>query len=292
LYAKLNGTEIFFDSEGSTLRRVRGDYYEVPTIITLPGIVGLDHRYLRDGLGPLSEFAQVVYVDLRGQGKSAHAPVETITHEQMADDIAALVEELGIRKPYLFAHSLGGLVATQVVLRHPGLARGVILAAPTAVHTHVVITSMATSHVSRASPLAVEVAEQIRDGGVSTASIAKYLGELGPLLAAPMNASLAARLTRGSAPNIELMRHLLTVVPPDFVVNPPLEQMSVPILLLAGAHDWLSPPRQSLAMATRIPRSRFVEFENSGHLLFSEEPASFRAAIEDFLASDATPGWY
>lgn len=289
MYAKLNGTEIFFDIEGSSLRKVNSDFYEVPTIIALHGVTGLDHRYLRDGLGQLSEFAQVVYVDLRGQGRSAQVPAETVTYEQMADDVASLIDALGIRKPYLFGHSLGGLVAMQAVLGHPGLTRGLILAAPTAAQMHV---ELASSYADRASQAAVEAAGRMVSGDVNTASATRYLEEVGPLLAAPMNGNLAARLTKGSTPNIELMRHLLTRRASEWEVANSLERISVPVLLLAGAHDWVSPPRDILAMANRIPRNRYVEFANSGHLLMSEETASFRAAVEDFLASDSAPGWY
>ncbi len=294
MYARINETEIFFDTEGSSLRKVNGGLYEVPTIVVLHGILGLDHRYLREGLGQLSEFAQVLFVDLRGQGRSAYAPVETVRYEQMADDIAALIGALGIRKPYVFGHSLGGLVALHLVLRHHGLARGAILAAatPTAAPMQNEVTQTAPSLTTRASPAAMEAAAKLFAGELNTASIAAYFEKIGPLLAAPNNASLAERLIRGTTPNIELMRYLLTHLPSQFDISSRLNQVNVPVLLLAGAHDWVNPPRTSLAMAKRIPRNRYVEFENSGHLLFSEEPANFRSVVEDFLASDAAPGWY
>ena len=82
MQAQLNGTELFFDIAGD--RSATG-----PTLVALHGGPGFDHAYLRPGLDPLAAWAQVVHVDLRGQGRSGRPPLATCTLEQMADDVAA-----------------------------------------------------------------------------------------------------------------------------------------------------------------------------------------------------------
>ena len=76
---------------------------------------------------------QLVFVDLRGQGRSSPAPVEACTLEQMADDAAALCSLLGLEAPVVFGHSAGGFVALHLALRHPTLPASLILcdSAPT-----------------------------------------------------------------------------------------------------------------------------------------------------------------
>src|SRR5262249_26224030 len=80
----------------------------------------------------LTDVAQVVYLDQRGQGRSVGPPVETCTWEQMADDAAAFCAALGIR-PVVLGHSGGGCVAMLMATRHPDVAAGLVLCS-TAAH--------------------------------------------------------------------------------------------------------------------------------------------------------------
>ena len=93
------------DVEGAELRVTGGALVSRPTLVALHGGPGFDSGYLRPGLGPLSSHAQVVYVDLRGQGRSLPAEPASCTLEQMADDVAALSRTLGITHPVVFGHS-------------------------------------------------------------------------------------------------------------------------------------------------------------------------------------------
>ena len=96
---------------------------ERPTVVALHGGPGFDQGYLRPGLSPLGAHAQVVFVDLRGQGRSGRPPLHTCTLERMADDVAELCDRLGIVEPVVFGHSAGGFVALHLALRHPGRGR-------------------------------------------------------------------------------------------------------------------------------------------------------------------------
>src|SRR4051812_2004823 len=87
---RVNQTEIFFDVMGAGLAALDGGLEPRPTMVVLHGGPGFDHGYLRPGLDPLQNQCQLIYVDLRGQGRSGRPPIETSTIEQMADDVAAL----------------------------------------------------------------------------------------------------------------------------------------------------------------------------------------------------------
>jgi pimeloyl-ACP methyl ester carboxylesterase len=75
----------------------------------------------------LAERHQVVLPDLQGHGRTADIdrPIELPT---LADDIAALVDHLGLDTPDVAGYSLGGGVALQVAARHPGKVRRAVLA--------------------------------------------------------------------------------------------------------------------------------------------------------------------
>ncbi|MGO4118644.1 alpha/beta fold hydrolase [Rhizobium ruizarguesonis] len=294
MLAAINGTEIYFDIEGSGLKEVEGRLYEKPTIIGLHGGLGFDHGYLREGLGRLSEIAQIIYVDLRGHGRSGRPDLNTATLEQMADDVAELIKMLGIRKPHVFGHSAGGFVALHLALRHPKLVGGAILSgsSPTVAPIQSATDEPAPSLADRAPPTALEAAARVFGGDISTESVANYFEEVGPYYAAPENGDLTAQLMRLTSTNIEMMRFFMSKLAPGYDVTSRLHSIVLPVLVLVGAYDWVCPPRAGLAIANAVQNGRLVEFDKSGHFLFSEEPAKFVAVVEDFLANSAAPSWY
>jgi proline iminopeptidase len=161
--AQLNGTELYYDAvgEGSADR---------PTLVALHGGPGFDHQYLRPGLDPLAAWAQVAYVDLRGQGRSGRPPLASCTLEQMADDVAALCLRLGVDRPVVLGHSAGGFVALHLAVRHPGVAGGLIL-----VHTAPTLAPLPDadpppSLAERGGPEAVAAAARLAGGDMSQAS--------------------------------------------------------------------------------------------------------------------------
>lgn len=287
MYVAVNGTELYFDTEGSALRKgADGHLSGVPTIIALHGGLGFDHGYLRDGVGQLREIAQVVYVDLRGQGRSARPPLETATLEQMADDIAALSSLLGLHKPVVFGHSAGGFVALHVALRHPSLLGGLILAgsSPTVAPIQDEAGVPTPSLAARASADALEVAGKVFSGQITAETIDKFFRFVGPYYAAPGNMGLVERLLAATTPDIEMIRHFMSVIAPSYDLREALKEISVPALVLVGAHDWVCPPRASHAMNKLLPNSELVEFEKSGHFVFSEEPQRFHDVVARFLS--------
>jgi len=76
----------------------------------------------------LAQTRQVVAVELEGHGHTALLD-RPLSYEQMADDIAALIEQLGQTPTNLFGFSLGGGVAWQIAIRHPELVRNLVVAA-------------------------------------------------------------------------------------------------------------------------------------------------------------------
>ena len=285
MYLRVNGTEIFFDVEGSGLKEVDGRLMERPTIIALHGGLGFDHSYLRDGLGRLQDIAQIIYVDQRGQGRSGRPPLETATLEQMADDVAALAQHIGIARPFIFGHSAGGFVALHVALRHPELPAGLILSgsSPSVAPVHEDVDDRSPSLADRASPEALAAAAKVFSGDITTETISEFFTKVGPYYAGPQNMELTSRLMRPMSLDIDMVRHFMTHLAPGYDLTSQLERIKTAVLLLVGTYDWVCPPRASRAIARHIARASLVEFEKSGHFLFSEEPVAFHRVVEDFL---------
>src|SRR5260221_356937 len=117
---QVNGTELFFDVVGSGLD---ADFRPRPAMIILHGGPGFDHTYLRPWLDPVSEVAQLIYIDQRGCGRSQRHTHEYYQLGIMADDIVLFCKTLDIERPIVLGQSFGGFVALIIAARPGG--RGV-----------------------------------------------------------------------------------------------------------------------------------------------------------------------
>src|SRR5215510_12800081 len=88
-----------------------------------------DHTHFAPQFGHFSARHRVVAVDQRGFGAS-DKPQQSYTIEGFADDLAWLCRELGLVKPALVGHSMGGAIVLATAARHPDLPRAIALCDP------------------------------------------------------------------------------------------------------------------------------------------------------------------
>ena len=116
-YAEVNGLRMYYEihGNGEPLVVLHGAYMTIGTMGEL--------------VPALAENRQVVAVELQGHGRTADVVDRPLTYEGMADDVAALLGQLGIGEADVFGYSMGGGVALQVAIRHPRLVRKLVAAA-------------------------------------------------------------------------------------------------------------------------------------------------------------------
>jgi pimeloyl-ACP methyl ester carboxylesterase len=114
-YAPIKGLELYYEIHGSgqPLVLLPGGYQ---TVAAMGAIVS-----------ELAATRQVIGVELQGHGHTADIE-RPLRFELMADDIAALITQLHLEHADLFGYSLGGGVALQTAIRHPGVVRKLVLA--------------------------------------------------------------------------------------------------------------------------------------------------------------------
>jgi len=118
MQVEVNGTTLWYDVEGT----------DGPTLILLHGGPGsFDHSYFKPWFSRLADRMQVVYMDLRDHGRSGRGNPAEWSFEVCADDTRAFADALGIERPFVLGHSMGGLIAILYGARHPGHAAGLIL---------------------------------------------------------------------------------------------------------------------------------------------------------------------
>jgi pimeloyl-ACP methyl ester carboxylesterase len=105
-YAEVNGINLYFETHGSGR-----------PLILLHGGLGSGEMF-GPVLPTLAERNQVIAVDLQGHGRTADID-RPIDIRLMADDIAALIDHLGLDRPALVGYSLGGGVALQTAVKYP-----------------------------------------------------------------------------------------------------------------------------------------------------------------------------
>lgn len=107
-----------------------------PPLVLVNGWTG-DHGIFTPQIAHFGKTRRVVAVDLRGHGAS-DAPKQEYTIEGFVDDIAWQCSQLGLQKPVVIGHSLGGVIALELCGRYPELGCGlVIIDSPVLAHAAV-----------------------------------------------------------------------------------------------------------------------------------------------------------
>lgn len=224
-----------------------------------PQLVGLSDRF------------RVIAPDLRGFGESdlADGPYGMDVH---ADDLAALLDALGLERVVLGGLSMGGYVAFEFVRRHRDRLRGLILAD------------------TRAEPDTAE-------GRANRRRMARTALEEGtdPVIE-PMVPKLLSPETREARPEVEeRLLEIMRSARPEAIAaalegmagradsRDLLPRIEVPTLVIGGADDAITPAADLRAMAEAIPDVRLELLAGAGHVSNLEAPERFNAAVRDFL---------
>ena len=115
-YAEVNGLRMYHEVHGT------GE----PLVVLHGAYMTIDA--MGEVVPKLAETRRVIAVELQGHGRTADVADRPITYEGMADDAAALIGLLGIEQADVFGFSMGGGVALQLAIRHPGLVHKLVAA--------------------------------------------------------------------------------------------------------------------------------------------------------------------
>ena len=240
-----------------------------PALVFLHGIGGAARAF-----GPqLSHFGarlRALAWDMPGYGGSAALPQMTIAN--LAAALAAFLDALGLDRPILVGHSIGGMIVQQFVADRPDGARAVVL--------------------SGTSPAFGRPDGDWQRGFVEA--------RLGPLDRGESLPQLAPRIVAdlvGDDPDphgVDLATACMAAVPEatyraavvallGFDLREALARIAVPCLVLAGEKDTNAPAAMMRKMAERIRGAAYVCLDGAGHLANLEKPQAFNAALDAFL---------
>lgn len=280
MYSAINGTKLFYDTEGSLLRVNGNSYEENPTLIMLHGGPGSDHAYSRPSLSSLSESAYVVYLDQRNQGNSQRESFQAFTLSQLANDLHEFCKVHSIKKPYIFGHSFGGMVAIEYAGQFKEEIGGLILSGTFATMKHSEMFSMFEKlggNSARKSAEAFWLHPTLQ-------SLEKYKSEAVFCTSRKWPSDIGQRNKRCNS-NSELCAYFWAGEGMAINLVEKLHAISCKTLVLAGDSDPVSPPECAEEIYSQI-RTGLAEkllLENCGHMFWYDQPEIGISAIKKFI---------
>ena len=284
MYVRVNGVRLFFDVEGAKLVPDGAQMREKPTLILLHGAPGLtDHSSFKPDFSPLADVAQLVYLDVRGAGRSEAGPPERWSLEQWADDLVAFCEALGIEKPAVLGVSGGGFVAMAYATRHPDHPAKLVLASTQA---RLDVDRSVRTFERHGGERARDAARNFLARSVDRESSLAYAEICLPLYnRTPRDADAAGRAVF-RAELFGAFHQTSSGIWHRFDLTQDLARIRCPTLVLAGDADPATPIEDSEEIVAAIdPRwVRFERFADCGHGVWHDDPERAFALIEEFLA--------
>jgi len=208
---------------------------------------------------------RTVALDLPNFGRSAALPGE-VDLDRYADSLAAFIEAVGLERPILVAHSLGGAVAQSLAARRPELIRGLMLvdsAAPSGLKTpeerHPAIEMM------RNNPQVLAYALKAVVPTLSDEVFFSALVEDAKKMAAPAWIGNAVALSR-------------------FDYTGRLAAFDKPVLVLWGRKDVIVTEVMARETEAAFPKARLEILEELGHSPMAEDPDGFTRIVTAFAA--------
>ena len=217
---------------------------------------------------------QVILPDHRGTGKSTHTP-DGYTTQQLARDMAALIEHLDLGAVHVIGASTGGAIAQYIALDHPHTVRSLTL----------------SSTFARFDPYThreFQVRRKMTEEWSRSAFFAGYsLFLFSPRYTSKHSEKVQAWIDRGSGHpeqpgdrEIGLKRIDMIASHPTFR---PLGEIRQPTLVVCGTHNFCTPLPLSEELATAIPGARLVVFEEGGELIELEQDERYFDVVGGFI---------
>lgn len=217
-----------------------------------------------------------IALDNRGAGRS-DKPHTPYTLEQMADDAIAVLDHAGIDTAHVVGASMGGAISQIVAVKYPDRVRSVTLAC-TAGANHPwreeLLTSWKDNALAGGMGMMSKEAVQWVMGPRSFRRFLPAMGWLGPLA-----------LGRPSHAFANQVDAILNV---DLSLVDELENIEVPVLVLAGNQDVLTPRGDSEELADKIPTAELVVISGAAHGFMVEHATTFNRVLLEFLGRAQT----
>lgn len=264
-----NGIELYYE--------IHGAEHTAGTPLVL--IAGLGYPlWMWNRMIPLlAQRVQVIAFDNRGVGQS-DKPAGPYTAQMLAEDTAGLLQALGIDQAVVMGHSMGGFIAQALALSQPDRVAKLILSAtnfggphhiPITAEAMAVLSDVTSDPLTRfKNGVAVSCAPGFAEANPEIIQAWVQFRLQNPVEPVPYQAQMAIGL--GLLAEAACFEHKLPA-------------LTMPTLVLFGAHDKVVPPGNAELLAKQIPHSRVILLPEAGHFFPMEVPEAAVQAVLDFM---------
>jgi proline iminopeptidase len=232
----------------------------------------------------LGDHLEIVFVDLRGSGRSSGNPPD-LTFDRIAQDLDAVREHLGAERVAVLGHSILGVLAIEYAKRCPANVSHVVTVGtpPRGDMKWLLAQSQAffeedaseeRKALLRANLARLGQGSSPRDAVFAQTPMRFYDPRFD-----------AAALFAGASENTATLWHVMSTLTPAWDVRAEAASLRTPILLAHGRYDYAVPHKLWNGVAEAIPSATRRLFERSGHQPFVEEPERFVATVTDWMGS-------
>jgi len=261
----INGVSLFYHDEGQGEPVLLVHGFPLSSEMYQPQRAALSARF------------RVITPDLRGFGRS---DARDVLHDDMsldvyADDLAALLDYLGVGQAIVGGMSMGGYVVFALLRRHPERVKGIIL-----------IDTKATADTEEAKTNRYRMVEKAQTAGAEA-------------IAEEMLPKLLSEQTRNQQTDlVRFVRDIIVATPVEGLVGAlramaarpdstkTVATISAPTLIIVGSDDQLTPPAAAEEMQQQIAGAQLVVVRGAAHVANLERPEEVNRAIENWLAEN------
>jgi pimeloyl-ACP methyl ester carboxylesterase len=281
MHVNVNGTRLWFDVDGQALAPVGSLMRQRPTAVLVHGGPGVyDHSYLKPHFARLTADAQVVYLDLRGHGRSDWGETAAWSFETCADDVRAFCDTVGIARPIVFGHSMGGPIVLLYGARHPGHAAGLIVQSGFARWD---TSRMVEGFRHVANDEVAEIARRTYDGEeVAEQEWARVFAAFGVHVPDEEREAHTPQ-------NLELNNHGMGLIRQLDILTQ-LRDIDAPTLVSVGELDPVTPVAAAQEIVNALPEGvgQLEVIPGAGHFTWLDAPDLFWPVVTKFI--DSTSG--
>jgi pimeloyl-ACP methyl ester carboxylesterase len=254
-FAELDGVNLYYEEHG-----------DGSPVVFLHG-AGSNHLAWWQQLPVFSQQYRCIAIDHRGFGQSVDASGESAV--RFGDDLAGLLDHLGIERAALVCQSMGGNTAMRFAVKHP---------------QRVIALVMGGTWGFIDWPEAIE---QLR--GALADGVAAATTDGTPALGAHYKESnlastfLYGRISALNPPSVSAQT-VLEFLPQQAPTRDDVARLRIPALFMIGLDDVLVATEDMRSISALIPGAVLKEFAGLGHSIYWEEPATFNETVGAFLA--------
>ncbi len=224
-------------------------------------------------IGVLKERYRVIAYDVRGHGESI-ATTAQMNLNQLTDDLFSFMDAIAVESAIICGLSMGGYIALSAVISQPARIEALILCDT---------QCGADSH--QAKQKRMDVIDSVQKNGLTQYahdSVQKLFCEASLTEKSSEVSSIEQTILHTS---VETIVNTLKALAARKETCSSLHQINIPVMIIVGESDQITPPEVSQKMQDLITGSSLQVVENAGHLSNLENPASFNGHLQDFLTS-------